>query len=98
MNGVAAAVGNIINDYEFASKIYAQAGLAIRLEATENLVSATTTSPFTDAELDTIAASARSANADTINNYYVAEYDPATKNGTTLAPNAQRGSDQLNRS
>lgn len=80
-----AAAGNIANDFEFAQKTYAQAGLSVRLEATGN-VTAAVNSPYTNAQLDAIAAQGRSGNADTINLYYVQEFNPATNNGSTVAP------------
>ncbi len=95
-NGVTAAVGNLINDLDFTRKIYAQAGLAVRAEGTA-MVDKTDfagigTSPFEFAERVALAndGSGRSANADTINIHYVAEFTTAA-NGITLAPKSQGG-------
>lgn len=92
-NGVAAGVGGLIDDLEFSRKVYAQAGIAVRLEGTAMIdmtdFAGIGDSPFSDLELQAIRqdGSGRSANADTINIYHVPTFDGASPpNGITTAP------------
>ena len=77
-------------------RAYAQAGLSVRQEATGN-VKAAGTNPFSDAELDRRRPARPQRQADTVNLYYVREFDPATKNGSTLPPQTECRTDELRR-
>ncbi len=91
-NGVAAGAGGLNNDLEFSRKVYAQAGIAVRVEGSA-LVDSTDFPgigdfPFSDAEIQALRndGSGRSANADTLNVYYVQSFDAPNPNGITTAP------------
>lgn len=90
--GVAAAP-NIARDFDYANKIYAQAGISIIRErdpGNETLAlngaggAPTTAWPMNQgAHDDAMKALKRSANATTINNYYVQAYDTTAPTGLT---------------
>lgn len=87
-----AGLGDIEVDFDFARKIYAQAGLSVRTEGFGNVT--TGSYPFSSEELEQMATLGRSPAADTINLYYLKEYehpgegltvDPATSAGGSFA-------------
>lgn len=91
-NGAApadAGTAAIANDYDFALKIYAQAGLAIRAEAPGE-AQANSSPPYTDDEIfrdgNAIITLSRSENSDTINHYYITDYKDSIREGGALAP------------
>ena len=92
-----AGAAAIDNDLDFTRKIYAQAGLSVRTEAQSAVSKAQFagigTSPFDATERVDLAddGSGRSANADTINIYYVKEFTTASNGITRNAANAGAG-------
>jgi hypothetical protein len=87
-NGGMASIANFARDFDYANKIYAQAGLSILSERTSpRNTNIADEWPINNSQLNLmfLMDGARSASARTLNNYYVRSYDPAA-NGKSLAP------------
>jgi hypothetical protein len=94
VGSVAAKIANRVRDFDFANKIYAQAGLSIIAEGAPRAATKPGPWPITAAQRTALiaAGTGRSPNATTMNMYYVKSLDPAANGVTRPAFSAGQGS------